>query len=61
MLLDLAIGLQKFIFRPAALGRTRTAKGALEGDDSGDEKERDESDDEKRAPEKKEEPAHHHP
>jgi lipid-binding SYLF domain-containing protein len=30
MLLDLAIGGQKFIFKPAALGRARTAKGALE-------------------------------
>ena len=30
MLLDLAIGGQKFIFKPAALGRVRTAKGALE-------------------------------
>jgi hypothetical protein len=31
MLLDLAIGGQKFIFKPAALGRSRTTKGALEG------------------------------
>jgi lipid-binding SYLF domain-containing protein len=30
MLLDLAIGGQKFIFKPAALGRSRTTKGALE-------------------------------
>lgn len=30
MLLDLAIGGQKFIFKPAALGRARTAEGALE-------------------------------
>lgn len=32
MLLDLAIGGQKFIFRPAALGRARTTEGALEED-----------------------------
>jgi lipid-binding SYLF domain-containing protein len=31
MLLDLAIGGQKFSFKPAALGRLRTAEGALEG------------------------------
>ncbi|MGN6335473.1 hypothetical protein [Mycobacterium sp.] len=30
MLVDLAIGGQKFIFKPAALGRSRTTKGALE-------------------------------
>lgn len=30
MLLDLAIGGQKFIFRTAALGRARTTEGALE-------------------------------
>jgi lipid-binding SYLF domain-containing protein len=30
MLLDLAIGGQKFIFKPAALGRARTTEGALE-------------------------------
>jgi lipid-binding SYLF domain-containing protein len=30
MLLDLAIGGQKFIFKPAALGRSRTTEGALE-------------------------------
>ena len=32
MLLDLAIGGQKFIFKPAALGRSKTTKGALEED-----------------------------
>jgi lipid-binding SYLF domain-containing protein len=30
MLLDLAIGGQKFVFKPAALGRARTAEGGLE-------------------------------
>ena len=64
MLLDLAIGLQKFIFRPAALGRMRTAKGAMEEGEASDEKEREsgnEEEEEERAPAaKKEQPAHHH-
>ncbi|NUP06763.1 MAG: hypothetical protein HOW73_11975 [Polyangiaceae bacterium] len=34
MLLDLAIGGQKFIFKPAALGRARTAKGGLEEEEA---------------------------
>ncbi|MGN6335472.1 hypothetical protein [Mycobacterium sp.] len=34
MLLDLAIGGQKFIFKPAALGRTRTTEDALEEDNA---------------------------
>jgi hypothetical protein len=38
MLLDLSIGAQKFIFKPAALGRLRTAKGAMEGARAGEER-----------------------
>jgi hypothetical protein len=63
MLLDIAIGAQKFIFKPAALGRMRTAEGGLEEEaPEGGERERA---DEERAPaeraaaEKEERPGHH--
>jgi hypothetical protein len=35
MLIDLAIGGQKFIFKPAGLGRLRTAEDAIKGAPAG--------------------------
>jgi lipid-binding SYLF domain-containing protein len=58
MLLDLAIGGQKFIFKPAALGRLRTAKGGLEEtEEKGEEEEEEKAapDHEDREPEEEEE------
>jgi lipid-binding SYLF domain-containing protein len=52
MLLDLAIGGQKFIFKPAGLGRTRTAEGALEEPETHD-GEQEPADEEHRADEDK--------
>jgi lipid-binding SYLF domain-containing protein len=55
MLLDLAIGGQKFVFKPAGLGRARTTEGALEEEPTPEserrerkEEEREEGRDEKR-------------
>ncbi len=72
MLLDLAIGGQKFIFKPAALGRLRTAEGGLEEEAAhegaagapGEHRERpdeeEEEEEEERAPAGEEaQPAHH--
>lgn len=62
MLLDLAIGGQKFIFRPAGLGRFRTAEGALEAESEDTEQQQageKEGDEEKRAEESEERPGDH--
>jgi lipid-binding SYLF domain-containing protein len=59
MLLDIAIGGQKFIFKPAALGRARTAEGGLE---EGEEHEEGTHEDEDREKEERAaRPAEHHP
>jgi lipid-binding SYLF domain-containing protein len=60
MLLDLAIGGQKFIFRKAALGRARTTEGALE---EGDESEQPEGEEEPtdEEPQDEEEPTDEEP
>jgi hypothetical protein len=61
MLLDLAIGVQKFIYRPALFGRLRTSKGGLEEDEKPDEerdqKERDQGKEQRRVPAQKQPPA----
>lgn len=70
MLLDLAIGGQKFmaiggqkfIFKPAALGRMRTAKGGLEEEaapEGGEARKREETDTERAAAAEKEGPGAH--
>lgn len=62
MLLDLAIGGQKFIFKPAALGRMRTARGGLEEEaapEGGEARKREETDTERAAAAEKEGPGAH--
>ena len=61
MLLDLAIGGQKFIFRPAGLGRFRTAEGALEAEPEDTEHQQagEKEGDEQRAEESEERPGDH--
>jgi lipid-binding SYLF domain-containing protein len=66
MLLDLAIGGQKFIFKPAALGRTRTAEGGLEEEhgkeaapEEEEDQERGEADEDREAPAEEERPGQH--
>jgi hypothetical protein len=58
MLLDLAIGGQKFIFRPAGLGRLRTAEGAVEGSQQ-EQRDEERGDGEQRAEESEERPSEH--
>lgn len=59
MLLDLAIGGQKFIFKPAALGRARTAEGGIEKEAAPDDGERERADEEGAAAAEEERPGHH--
>ena len=57
MLLDLAIGGQKFIFKPAVLGRARTAEGGLEEEPAHD-GERERAEEERAAPSEERPGAH---
>lgn len=50
MLLDLAIGGQKFVFKPAALGRARTAKGGIEEEEAPSDGERERADEDEERP-----------
>ncbi len=61
MLLDLAIGGQKFVFKPAALGRTRTAEGGLEDqkEPAPDGEDREQTDEEPEAAREQERPGAH--
>jgi hypothetical protein len=59
MLLDLAIGAQKFIFKPAALGRARTANDAFDEETQPDSVESDREDEPRAAPAQEERHGHH--
>lgn len=64
MLLDLAIGGQKFVFKPAALGRMRTAEGGLEEDEkekaaAPEGEEHEEQEEERQPPSEEEQPGQH--
>ncbi len=59
MLLDLAIGGQKFIFKPAALGRMRTAEGGLEEEAAPESGKREQADEERAATSEQPRPGAH--